>query len=129
MTASRPRPQKADPFAHLYGTVDPIDGIPFRRPCLDRDRREQFRPAGQRCLYQEPGRRGYAVRVRVAGRLWFLGRVPTAREAREIRDEFERDVELLGRACAGLQGELLETAIAAAAGRCRRRLRARAGRN
>ena len=75
---------------HLWGKVDPIDGIPYRPP------EEPIKPLPQshddrnRSIYEEEGRSGLVVRVRWCGRLHYVGVFSSAKLARQARDQFEK---------------------------------------
>lgn len=96
----------ADPFEHLYGTIDPSDGIPFRRPEateVERGGSGPWPPWRRRYISRRYSRRGcrFRVRVKYKGKLIQVGYFPTWREAAAARDRFL--LEKYGERCRGRQ--------------------------
>jgi hypothetical protein len=79
--------------SHLWGKIDPIDGIAYRPPVEPAKELPQQHDPKNRGIYDEPDRSGLVVRVRWCGRLHYLGVYPTIKRAREVRDAFDRDRE------------------------------------
>lgn len=74
--------------SHLWGKVDPIDGIPFRPPVEPTKQLPQNHDEKSRCIYEEEGRSGLVVRVRWCGRLHYVGVFASAKLARQAREQF-----------------------------------------
>lgn len=77
--------------SHLWGKIDPIDGIPYRPPVEPAKELPQQHDPKNWGIYEEPGRSGLVVRVRWMGRLRYLGVHATIKLARQARDAFVRD--------------------------------------
>lgn len=80
---------QTDPYAHLYGKVDPSDGIPYRRAEaveVQRGGAGPWPPLTHRCIYRKGSR--WRVRIRVNWMLRSIGYFKTLREAQRARDQF-----------------------------------------
>ncbi len=86
--------------AHLWGKIDPIDGIPYRPPVEPQSRElPQSHSAKNESIYDEPGRSGLVVRKRWRGRLYYVGVYPSAKLAREALREFIDRMEATRHVC------------------------------
>lgn len=85
--------------AHLWGKVDPIDGIPYRQPVpiKENNRKPDEKHVN---IYHEPHRSGIVVRVRWRGVLHYVGVFETERECQKARDAFRREKEATRHKCA-----------------------------
>lgn len=84
--------------AHLWGQVDPIDGIPLRppvEPTKQKPKKEHRRD--RRHIYQTEDGLRWTVKIRWAGRLHTLGRFDELADAQRARDEFKKQHGITGR--------------------------------